>query len=120
LKPGKAPLAKIDAKSRSGNIDLELPESAKFDLKATTGRGEARNDFGPAIHSETSGPGASLKGTDPDYWTESQLQQEANESEAGGAQRQAGDDAGKQCAAAHSHQEMNVHLQSHCGHGQSQ
>jgi hypothetical protein len=31
-------------------------------LKATTGRGEARNDFDPAIHSETSGPGASLKG----------------------------------------------------------
>jgi DUF4097 and DUF4098 domain-containing protein YvlB len=62
LKPGKAPLSKIDAKSRSGNIDLELPESAKFDLKATTSRGEVRNDFGPAIQSETSGPGASLKG----------------------------------------------------------
>jgi DUF4097 and DUF4098 domain-containing protein YvlB len=62
LKPGKAPLSKIDAKSRSGNIDLELPESAKFDLKATTSRGEARNDFGPAIQSETSGAGASLKG----------------------------------------------------------
>jgi len=62
LKPGSAPLGKIDAKSRSGNIDLELPESAKFDLKATTSRGEARNDFGSAIQSETSGAGASLKG----------------------------------------------------------
>jgi hypothetical protein len=39
-----------------------LPESAKFDLKATTSRGEARNDFGTAIQSETSGPGGSLKG----------------------------------------------------------
>jgi hypothetical protein len=38
LKPGSAPLGKIEAKSRSGNIHLELPESAKFDLKATSSR----------------------------------------------------------------------------------
>ena len=36
LKLGKAPVPKIDARSRSGNIELELPESAKFELKATT------------------------------------------------------------------------------------
>jgi DUF4097 and DUF4098 domain-containing protein YvlB len=62
LKPGKTPLAKIDARSRSGNIDLELPESARFELKATTSRGEARNEFGDALQSTTEGPGATLKG----------------------------------------------------------
>jgi len=62
LKPGKMPLAKIDARSRSGNIDLELPESAKFELRASTSRGEARNEFGTPIETATAGQGASLKG----------------------------------------------------------
>ncbi|HKW96783.1 MAG TPA: DUF4097 family beta strand repeat-containing protein [Bryobacteraceae bacterium] len=62
LKPGKTPLAKIDAKSRSGNIDLELPESAKFELRASTSRGEARNEYGDPLQTATEGPGASLKG----------------------------------------------------------
>jgi len=62
LKPGKTPLARIDARSRSGNIDLELPESAKFELKATTTRGEARNEFGTPLQTATEGQGATLKG----------------------------------------------------------
>lgn len=62
LKPGKLPLAKIDARSRSGNIELELPESAKFQLKATTSRGEARNEFGAPFETATEGHGASIKG----------------------------------------------------------
>ena len=62
LKPGKVPVPKIEARSRSGNIDLELPETAKFDLTATTNHGEARNDFGSAIQSTTEGEGATLKG----------------------------------------------------------
>ncbi|HYM12784.1 MAG TPA: DUF4097 family beta strand repeat-containing protein [Bryobacterales bacterium] len=62
LKPGSVPVAKIDARSRSGNIDLELPDSAKFELRATTNRGEARNEYGSPLETETEGQGAKLKG----------------------------------------------------------
>jgi DUF4097 and DUF4098 domain-containing protein YvlB len=62
LKPGKVPVAKIDARSRSGNIDLELPESAKFELRATTNRGEVQNEYGSPLESQTEGQGAKLKG----------------------------------------------------------
>jgi DUF4097 and DUF4098 domain-containing protein YvlB len=62
LKPGNVPVAKIDARSRSGNIDLELPDSAKFELRATTNRGEARNEYGSPLETVTDGQGATLKG----------------------------------------------------------
>ena len=62
LKPGKGPLAKIDARSRSGNIDLELPESAKFQLKATTTRGEVQNEYGAPLETQAEGQGGTLKG----------------------------------------------------------
>jgi DUF4097 and DUF4098 domain-containing protein YvlB len=62
LKPGKMPVAKINARSRSGNIDLELPESAKFELRATTNRGEAHNEYGSPLEMATEGQGATLKG----------------------------------------------------------
>jgi len=62
LKPGKLPVPKIDARSRSGNIDLELSESAKFELKATTTRGEAHNEYGEPIQTATEGQGGTLKG----------------------------------------------------------
>ena len=62
LKPGKMPVAKINARSRSGNIDLELPDSAKFELRATTNRGEAHNEYGSPLEIATEGQGATLKG----------------------------------------------------------
>jgi DUF4097 and DUF4098 domain-containing protein YvlB len=52
LRPFGSPLPKIDAKTRSGQIDLVLPESAKFELKATTNRGELNNDYGPVLKTE--------------------------------------------------------------------
>lgn len=63
LRPAKDPFPKIDARCHSGNIELSLPENAKFDLRATTSRGEARNDFGPPIQVETSGRSATLRGS---------------------------------------------------------
>ena len=62
LKLGKAPVPKISARSRSGNIELELPESAKFELKATTNRGEVQNEYGSPLESASEGQGATLKG----------------------------------------------------------
>ena len=49
LRPAQTPLAKIDAHTHSGQIDLALPESAKFDLKATTNRGDLNNEFGAPL-----------------------------------------------------------------------
>jgi DUF4097 and DUF4098 domain-containing protein YvlB len=62
LKPGKLPLAKIDARSRSGNIELELPDSAKFEIRATTSRGEAQNEYGAPLEAATEGVGGTVKG----------------------------------------------------------
>lgn len=62
LKPGKVPLAKIDARSRSGNIELELPDAAKFEIRATTSRGEAQNEYGAPLETATEGDGGTVKG----------------------------------------------------------
>jgi hypothetical protein len=63
LRPKAAQLAKIDARVRSGDLNLTLPASAHFDLKATTARGEVENGFGPALKLETRDHGATLSGS---------------------------------------------------------
>jgi len=60
LVPSKLPLARIDVKSRNGNVDLTLPENADFNLNASTRQGEATNDYGSAVRSEVEGRSASL------------------------------------------------------------
>ena len=62
LQPVRVPLAKIEARSRTGKIEIVLPEKATFQLQATTEHGEALNDFGPPIRQERDGRAASLKG----------------------------------------------------------
>jgi DUF4097 and DUF4098 domain-containing protein YvlB len=62
LKPGKGPLAKIDARSHSGNIELELPDAAGFEIRATTSRGEAQNEYGSPLDAKTEGEGGTVKG----------------------------------------------------------
>jgi len=52
LRPAQTPLAKIDARTRSGQIDLALPGSAKFELKATTSRGDLNNEYGTVLKTE--------------------------------------------------------------------
>ncbi len=67
LRPGKLPLAKMDVHIRSGNIELSLPPAAKFDLTASTGRGEVSNDFGAPLKLERdSRRGATLRGSTGD------------------------------------------------------
>ncbi len=62
LQPSRLPLPKITARSRAGRIELALPDKATFQLEATAERGEAMNDFGPALNKETDGRAATLKG----------------------------------------------------------
>jgi DUF4097 and DUF4098 domain-containing protein YvlB len=62
LTPSKLPLAKIEARSRNGRIDLVIPDKAAFELEATAERGDAVNDFGPQLQREVEGRSATLKG----------------------------------------------------------
>ena len=63
LQPVHVPLPRIEAHSGSGQIELVLPEKAAFQLRATAERGEAVNDFGPPIETQTEGRTQTLKGT---------------------------------------------------------
>ena len=63
LEPKRMPLARIDARSHSGQISLVLPDKAAFQLVATTDHGEAVNDFGAPIQKVSDGRASSLKGT---------------------------------------------------------
>jgi DUF4097 and DUF4098 domain-containing protein YvlB len=62
LKPGNVPVGKMIVRTRSGNINLALPPEAKFQLMASTDRGEIDNEFGAELKSRTHGHGASLEG----------------------------------------------------------
>ncbi len=57
----KVPLGKVEVHTKNGNVDLALPETAAFDLRATTNQGEAHNEFGAPIKLEIFGRSASLK-----------------------------------------------------------
>lgn len=62
LHPGRLPLPSIEARTESGRVELVLPEKAAFQLDATAERGEAVNEFGDAIHQQSDGKSATLKG----------------------------------------------------------
>jgi len=63
LRLTKTPLSgAIHAESSSGNIRLEAPAGARFQLQATTGNGRVENEFGESIQSRTQGHGAEMKG----------------------------------------------------------
>jgi hypothetical protein len=62
LRPGAAALPKMDVRTRSGNIELGIPAGAKFDLTASSQRGEVVNDYGAPIDSQSERRGGSLRG----------------------------------------------------------
>lgn len=66
LRPGKDPIGKMDVHTRSGDVDLSLPDRAKVQLNATTDRGEVTNDFNPSFESRSEGHGAVLRGSTGD------------------------------------------------------
>jgi DUF4097 and DUF4098 domain-containing protein YvlB len=63
IRPGRLPLARMEIRSRAGNIELALPEKAMFELEGSTKVGEIHNDFGSALEVHTSGPSASIRGS---------------------------------------------------------
>jgi len=62
LRPGHLPLGRIVVHTRSGNIELAVPQSASFALNASTDHGEIDNEFGDALKEREEGRGARLDG----------------------------------------------------------
>ncbi len=62
LSPGSGTLSMMVAKTSSGRVTLHLPENAKYDLDATTRRGEAENEFGSPLTSREENRGATIRG----------------------------------------------------------
>jgi DUF4097 and DUF4098 domain-containing protein YvlB len=62
LQPARTGYGKIEARSKSGNIELTLPPSAAFTLNGTTRQGEVTNDFGPPLRIEQDGRASTVKG----------------------------------------------------------
>ena len=65
LKPGKAPVPKIDVHARSGDIHLDLPPNAPFNLKGNSLQGEVRNDYGEGVEVLGEGRSATLRSVNP-------------------------------------------------------
>lgn len=61
LRPG-VPAPKMDVHTNSGDIDLALPPDARFDLRLSTGRGEAENDYGSPLQVQEDRRGAVISG----------------------------------------------------------
>lgn len=55
LLPGTTPLPRITAHTRAGNVELALPNGAKYDLTASTVRGDVTNELGGPIKQESNG-----------------------------------------------------------------
>ncbi|MEQ1886472.1 MAG: DUF4097 family beta strand repeat-containing protein [Bryobacteraceae bacterium] len=62
LEPGKLPLGPMHVRSRSGDIQLILPEGAQFTMDASTGSGDISNSFGGGLQVEERGRRQTLKG----------------------------------------------------------
>jgi DUF4097 and DUF4098 domain-containing protein YvlB len=52
LRPGRLPLSKVNASTKNGQIEIAIPEKAKFEIKATASRGEVSNDYGDSLRVE--------------------------------------------------------------------
>jgi DUF4097 and DUF4098 domain-containing protein YvlB len=62
LRPGRLPLGRMDVRTRAGNVNLDLPAGAKFEIEAVTGKGEVENDYGDSLKVDSEGKGGKLTG----------------------------------------------------------
>jgi DUF4097 and DUF4098 domain-containing protein YvlB len=63
LRPSITNPPKLDVRTRSGDIDLGLPVTGRFDLKAQTDHGEIHDEFGTPLKTSEVGDGGELSGT---------------------------------------------------------
>jgi hypothetical protein len=64
LSATSVPLSDVNVRLEAGNVELSLPENAKFNLNATTERGEGYSDYGTPVRQESDGRrGATIIGS---------------------------------------------------------
>lgn len=62
LAPNSSTLGTITARTSSGAVTLHLPDNAKFDLQATTRRGDIENLYGGALERREDDRGGTIRG----------------------------------------------------------
>jgi Putative adhesin len=62
LKPGKD-TPKMEVHTRSGDVTLALMPGSKFDVRATTDRGDLNNEYGEPLREDSSGRGGNIEGS---------------------------------------------------------
>lgn len=63
LRPGHLPVGKMAIRTKSGNIELALPQTAAFAMTASTEHGDISNEFGDVLKEVSEGRGARLEGS---------------------------------------------------------
>lgn len=63
VRQSKSPVSRIDVQVRTGDIEVALPENAKFSINAVTERGTVSNDYDSKLREETFNRGAKLLGS---------------------------------------------------------
>lgn len=63
IRQGKAQVARIDARTESGDIEMALPPVAKFSINAETKRGEVTNDFDAKLAVKEADRGGTITGS---------------------------------------------------------
>jgi DUF4097 and DUF4098 domain-containing protein YvlB len=63
LRPEHAAMGRITVRTRSGDIELAVPEAAHFAMNANTANGEIDNQFGGGLQQNSDGRGAKLEGS---------------------------------------------------------
>ncbi len=58
----RSPLPRIAARTGNGDITLNVPEKAAFQLNGFTARGDVDNDYGSPLDAQTSGHSATIRG----------------------------------------------------------
>ena len=62
LRPAN-PMPKMSVELENGNVELNIPSDAKFNLRAQVQKGELNNDFGDALKTSDEGRGGVLTGS---------------------------------------------------------
>jgi hypothetical protein len=62
LRASKLPLPRVDVRGNNVDVTMSLPDKAKFELRATTGRGQLDNTFGEAVNVDERREGGTITG----------------------------------------------------------
>jgi DUF4097 and DUF4098 domain-containing protein YvlB len=62
IRPGRTPVPKMEVQTDTGDIELAIPENARFTLKATAQKGDIENEYGSELKTVSEGRGGTITG----------------------------------------------------------